>query len=208
MYVRWLLMGTAALALSGCASIGGLFGGDDEEDAQARQQAQIDAIMEEVQSFNEDLPSMEPEVLQASGYGAVNEQAGNLSPQQQRLMAMRSSKLDAYRTLAERVYGTAIVGNTTVENLVVQDDRYRAYVDTYIYGARVVMQSPLPDGGYETIVEMVIDQGFRNCLVNERAWRTNTRCQSDMVHSLGSMERNDLRRQGLDQRESGLYFLQ
>lgn len=203
MKMRWVLVGTATMLLGGCSTFG-----NDDEDTQAQQQEQIDAIMEEVRAFNEDLPSMEPEVLQAAGYGAVNDQAENLSEQQRQLMAMRSSKLDAYRTLAERVYGTAIVGNTTVENLVVQDDRYRAYVDTYIYGARVVMQNPLPDGGYETIVEMVIDEGFRNCLVNDRAWRTNSRCQTEMVHSLGSVERNDLRNQGLDQRESGLYFLQ
>ncbi len=202
--IRRIMPLVAVMLLSGCSWLP--FSGEDEE--AARQQQQIDAILEEVRSFNENLPPMEPEILQAAGYGAVNEQASGLSSTQQRLMAMRSSKLDAYRTLAERVYGTAIVGNTTVENLVVRDDRFRAYVDTYIYGARVVSQDPMPDGGYETIVEMVIDEGFRNCLVNQQDWRRNGRCNSEVVHSLDSVQRNDLRNQGLQQRDSGLYFLQ
>lgn len=202
--VRRIMPVVAVMLLSGCSWLP--FGG--EEDEAAQQQQQIDAILEEVQAFNENLPPMEPEILQASGFGAINEQPNDLSATQQRLMAMRSSKLDAYRSLAERVYGTAIVGNTTVENLVVRDDRFRAYVDTYIYGARVVSQDPMPDGGYETIVEMVIDEGFRNCLVHQKDWRRNGRCNSEVVHSLDSVQRNELRDQGLQQRDTGLYFLE
>ena len=192
------LLITTALMLSGCGIFGG---GDDERDAR------IDAIAEDVRFLNQNLPPMDPQVLQATGYGTVTEQHDHLSEPQRRLLAMRASKLDAYRTMAERVYGTAIVGNTTVENLVVQNDRFRSYVDTYVYGARVVSQDPLPDGSWETTVEMVLDEGFRNCLVNEQDWRRNSRCQSEVVHSLDRIQREDLRNQGLDQRDSGLYFL-
>ncbi|MEX1058500.1 MAG: LPP20 family lipoprotein [Natronospirillum sp.] len=194
-----LLLAFSATAISGCS----LFGGGDKE-----REEKIDSIIEEVRYLNENLPAMEPMVLQGTGYGAVTEQQNNLSNQQKRLMAMRASKLDAYRTLAERVYGTAIVGNTTVENLVVQNDRFRAYVDTYVYGARVVSQDPMADGSWETTVEMVLDEGFRNCLVNERDWRRNSRCRSEMVHDLDSFQRNSLTQQGIKQRDSGLYFLQ
>ncbi|MCH8552585.1 MAG: LPP20 family lipoprotein [Natronospirillum sp.] len=193
-----LLIGLVPLLVSGCALFGG---GDDEEE-------RIAAIEEEVRYLNQNLPPMEPMVLRSTGYGTVSEQPNHLSESQQRLLAMRASKLDAYRTLAERVYGTAIVGNTTVENLVIQNDRFRSYVDTYIYGARVVSQDPMADGSWETTVEMVLDEGFRNCLVNEQDWRRNSRCRSEMVHDLDSFERNSMNRQGLNQRESGLYFLQ
>ncbi len=198
MKLTWPLFAVILLTLSGCTLFGG---GDDERDAR------IDAIAEDVRYLNENLPPMEPQVLQATGYGTVHEEHSHLSESQQRLLAMRASKLDAYRTMAERVYGTAIVGNTTVENLVVQNDRFRSFVDTYVYGARVVSQDPMPDGSWETTVEMVLDEGFRNCLVNEQDWRRNSRCQSEVVHSLDSMQRSDMTQQGLDQRESGLYFL-
>lgn len=193
------LLIASALMLSGCGLFGG--GGDDERDAR------IDAIAEDVRYLNQNLPPMDPQVLQATGYGTVTEQHEHLSESQRRLLAMRASKLDAYRTMAERVYGTAIVGNTTVENLVVQNDRFRSFVDTYVYGARVVAQDPMPDGSWETTVEMVLDEGFRNCLVNEQDWRRNSRCQSEVVHSMDRIQRDELRNQGLDQRESGLYFL-
>lgn len=195
---RLILLLALTLFVSGCA----MFGGDDEE---AERMA---AIEEEVRYLNETLPPMEPMVLQSSGYGAVNDQPSHLSDTQRRLLAMRASKLDAYRTLAERVYGTAIVGNTTVENLVIQNDRFRSYVDTYIYGARVVSQDPMSDGSWETTVEMVLDEGFRNCLVNERDWRRNSACRSEMIHDLDSFQRNSMSRQGLNNRQSGLYFLQ
>lgn len=194
-----LLFVLSTLTLSGCALFGN---GDDERDEK------IDAIVEEVRYLNETLPPMEPMVLQSTGYGALTSQQSGLSDQQKRLLAMRASKLDAYRTLAERVYGTAIVGNTTVENLVVQNDRFRSYVDTYVYGARVVSQDPMADGSWETTVEMVLDEGFRNCLVAEQDWRRNSSCRSEMVHDLDSHERNSLNRQGLTQRDTGLYFLQ
>lgn len=191
------IISLVTLTLTGCA----MFGGDDRDE-------EMEAIREEVRQMNQSLPRMEPMVLQSTGYGAMDNQPSHLSETQKRLLAMRASKLDAYRTLAERVYGTAIVGNTTVENLVVQNDRFRSYVDTYIYGARVVSQDPMADGSYETTVEMVLDEGFRNCLVNEQDWRRNSRCRSEMVHDLDSLQRNDLSSQGLNQRDSGLYFLQ
>ena len=131
------IISLVALTLTGCA----MFGGDDRDE-------EMEAIREEVRQMNQSLPRMEPMVLQSTGYGAMDNQPSHLSETQQRLLAMRASKLDAYRTLAERVYGTAIVGNTTVENLVVQNDRFRSYVDTYIYGARVVSQDPMADGSY------------------------------------------------------------
>ena len=195
----FFLLAISPLVLSGCSLFGG---GDDERDEK------IDAVIEEVRYLNQNLPPMEPMVLRGTGYGAVTNQPGHLSDQQQRLLAMRASKLDAYRTLAERVYGTAIVGTTTVENMVVQNDRFRSYVDTYVYGARVVSQDPLADGSWETTVEMVLDEGFRNCLVNDQDWRRNSSCRSEMVHDLDSFQRNSMNRQGLNQRDTGLYFLQ
>lgn len=184
--------------LSGCSLWP--FGNDEDE---------IDTIVSEVRQINEKLPPMEPMVLRASGYGAINPNSSGLTEVQKRLIAMRASKLDAYRTLAERVYGTQIIGSSTVENLVVQNDRFKAFVDAQILGAKVVFQEQMPDGSYETLVEMVIDQGFRNCLANQSNGRQNTQCASEMVHDLDAVTRSQLRSQGLESSSgSGLYFIE
>lgn len=195
------IMSLALLATTGCGLLG-------SRAAEQEREQKIDAIVDEVRFINERLPPMDPMVLRVSGFGAINETSTGMTPVQKRLMAMRASKLDAYRTLAERVYGTAISGNTTVENMVVQNDRFRTYVDTYIFGARVVSQDVMPDGSYETVLEMVIDEGFRNCLVNENQVRKNGQCATQVVHDLDSFNRNNMSRQGIRPGETGLYFIQ
>ena len=168
----------------------------------------VDDIVAQVKEINNKLPPMEPMVLRSTGYGAINPTARGLTEVQKRLLAMRASKLDAYRTLAERVYGTQIIGNSTVENLVVQNDQYRAFVDAHILGAKVVYQEVLEDGSYETLVEMVIDEGFRNCLAGQGNARRNKTCASDAVHDLDAMTRSSLSSQGVEAGGSGLYFIE
>lgn len=168
----------------------------------------VDQIVSEVKEINEKLPPMEPMVLRVNGYGAINPTARGLTEVQKRLLAMRASKLDAYRTLAERVYGTQIIGSSTVENLVVQNDQYRAFVDAHILGAKVVYQEVMADGSYETMVEMVIDEGFRNCLANQSNGKRNSSCASDAVHDLDALTRSSLSSQGVEAAASGLYFIE
>jgi hypothetical protein len=168
----------------------------------------VDEIVSQVQQINEKLPPMEPMVLRVNGYGAINPTARGLTEVQKRLLAMRASKLDAYRTLAERVYGTQIIGNSTVENLVVQNDSYRSFVDAHILGAKVLYQEVMADGSYETMVEMVIDEGFRNCLANQSNGKRNSTCASSAVHDLDALTRSSLSSQGLEASGSGLYFIE
>ncbi|MDG2365015.1 MAG: LPP20 family lipoprotein, partial [Methylococcaceae bacterium] len=73
---------------------------------------------------------------------------------QRRLMAMRASKLDAYRNLIEQVYGQNINSTTTVEDMVVSSDTLRAHVQGLIYGAHLVSISPVGDDSYETKLEL------------------------------------------------------
>ncbi|WP_428240162.1 LPP20 family lipoprotein [Gynuella sp.] len=192
-----ILVPITILLISGCSLTSG-----------AKKQEKIAEIESQVQQINNKLPSMEPMVLRVIGYGAIDPKAKDLSPVQRKLMALRASKLDAYRTLAERVYGTSITGNSTVENLVAKDDRFRAYVDTYILGARVVSQDKMEDGSYETILEMIIDEGFRNCLTIQSNGRRNAQCASEMIHDLESYKRNGLSRQSVNDLDTGLYFIE
>ena len=95
--------------------------------------------------------------LTAVGYGATSAFDG-YSPGQKRLMAMRASKLDAYRSLAEQIHGFRITGNTTVAAMMVKSDSFRVYIDAHIRGARVQTVTPMSDGNYETVIEVDFDQ--------------------------------------------------
>jgi hypothetical protein len=96
----------------------------------------------------------------AAGYGAPPK---NYYPEgQRRLMTIRASKVDAYRALAEVVGGLHIWGGTAIADMVVERDRYRLFIDTYVRGARVVSIDPHDDGTYMTTVEMEVSQPFLN----------------------------------------------
>lgn len=97
-----------------------------------------------------------PVRLSAIGYGAASSAEGH-TPGQRRLLAMRASKLDAYRSLAEQVYGIRLTSNTTISALMSQNDGFRAYIDAYLRGARIVSVTPMADGNYETTIEIDFD---------------------------------------------------
>ena len=94
--------------------------------------------------------------VRATGYGAPPKSF--YSDPQRRLMAMRAAKVDAYRSLAERINGVQIWGGTTLGDMVVEKDRFRVYLDTTLRGARVIAENPHEDGSFETIVEVSVDQ--------------------------------------------------
>ena len=70
------------------------------------------------------------------------------SEPQQRLMAIKAARLDAFRQLAEIVYGTYIDSNTTISDLTISDDVFRARVEGVIYGAEVIKIEPISGDTY------------------------------------------------------------
>jgi hypothetical protein len=147
-------------------------------------------------------------VLRVVGYGAMIPNK-SLTESQSRLMAIRASKLDAYRSMIERVYGTALQGSTTVRDLAVQNDRFRTYVDTYIHGARVVSSDVMSDGTVETLLEMVIDQGFRNCLQTANSQRYNVDCSAPLGNdatNFAHSQRQRIKKEAAIP-ETGYYFI-
>jgi len=98
--------------------------------------------------------------IRVTGYGA---RPKSFYPDpQRRLMAMRAAKIDAYRSLAERITGIQIWGGTTIGDMVVEKDRFRVYLDTHLAGARVISENAQEDGTFETIVELKVGQSFLN----------------------------------------------
>jgi hypothetical protein len=93
------------------------------------------------------------DTLVGTGYAVIAIQNHKL-PAQQRLLAIRASKLDAYRSLAEQVYGQYLDANTTVADMVIMNDNFRAKVEGVIYGAVVVSITPVGEDTYETTLSL------------------------------------------------------
>ena len=93
--------------------------------------------------------------LSATGYAVVSTQPGQ-NVEQRRLMAIRSARMSAMRELAEQIHGLKVDSNTTVIDLMVQNDTFRGIVSGVIRGARTVRINPTGSDTYETVLE--IDQ--------------------------------------------------
>lgn len=165
------------------------------------------------QPVEQEVDPIAPMTLRVVGYGATEVASKNKSDAQRRLLAIRAAKMDAYRTMAERVYGISLQGSTTVRDMVVQNDRFRAYVETYMHGARVVSTDVMPDGTVETVLEMVIDQGFRNCLQTVDNQRLNVDCRTSLgdagaaPNKFAASQRQRVQSEGTVP-ESGFYFIE
>ena len=93
------------------------------------------------------------ETLTATGYAVISIQNHRLAAQQ-RLLAIRAAKLDAYRNLTEQVYGLKLDATATVADMVVQNDTFRSRVEGVIYGATLVSITPSGDDTYETTLSL------------------------------------------------------
>lgn len=105
-----------------------------------------------------------PIKVTATGHGSLGNY-GQHNAGQQRLMAMRAAKLDAYRNLAEQVYGFKISGSTTLNAFATQNDTIRSHVDAFMRGAKIVDMTLTQDGIYEATVELDLPPDFRDCIV-------------------------------------------
>lgn len=87
------------------------------------------------------------------GYAVVSVQ-DHANAEQRRLLAMRSSKLDAYRSLAEQVFGQYVDSNTTIADLTMLNDQFRSRVEGVIFGARLVSIEPVGEDSYQTTLSL------------------------------------------------------
>ncbi|OFI35325.1 flagellar biosynthesis protein FlgP [Alteromonas lipolytica] len=120
--------------------------------------------------------SVEPEaypLLSAVGYAPIASQHGN-SDSEKALMAMKASKLDAYRELAEQVYGQQINGQQSVANMVMNNAQLQASVEGVIRGARVVKTYPVGEDTYATELELDMEQVYNIYLATARPQRLKT----------------------------------
>jgi len=153
------LLCSAGLVLSGCTSVQLTA---DPVPAPASVKPVAAAVVEKAQdkpiekreSAGMVAPMVEKrETLTATGYAVISVQ-NHRNPAQQRLMAIRAAKLDAYRSLTEQVYGQQLDATTTVADMMVQSDTFRAKVEGVIYGAVLVSITPAGDDTYETTLSL------------------------------------------------------
>ena len=62
--------------------------------------------------------------------------------------------VDAYRSLTEQVYGQQLDASTTVADMTVMSDTFRAKVEGVIYGAVLVSITPVGEDTYETTLSL------------------------------------------------------
>ena len=93
------------------------------------------------------------ETITATGYAVITVQDSK-NASQQRLMAIRASKLDAYRNLTEQVFGQQVDASSTVADMVVLNDTFRTKVEGIIYGAQLVSITPVGEDTYETTLSL------------------------------------------------------
>lgn len=108
-------------------------------------------------------------VLKAVGYAPLNQQPG-ASEQERMLMAMKASKLEAYRELAEQVYGQRIDAQANMQQMMVGNDQLSSSVSGIIRGARVVKTYPVGDV-YATELELDFKQVYDLYLNSQPARR-------------------------------------
>jgi len=93
------------------------------------------------------------DTIVATGYAVIGVQNHKNAPQQ-RLLAIRAAKVDAYRGLSEQVYGLYLDSNTTVSDMTVMSDTFRTRVEGVIYGASLTSITPVNNDTYEVTLSL------------------------------------------------------
>jgi hypothetical protein len=129
------------------------------------------------QERNQDTYGMtQGEGIVATGYAVISSQHGD-TPAQKRLMAIKASKLDAYRSLTEQVYGQYINATGTMVDMSITQDQMRSRVEGVIYGAKLVSITPIGGETYETKLSLgqeTINELVRNYLQVSNANKSST----------------------------------
>ena len=154
---KYLLL-LITIFLQSCS--GNLMSGFNKSEFSSSSQGNIEDYSKQTNQLNKtrellDEASINFPTLTATGYAVVSTQPGQ-NVEQKRLMAIRAARMAAMRELAEQIHGLKVDSNTTVIDLMVQNDTFRGIVSGVIRGARTVRINPTGSDTYETVLE--IDQ--------------------------------------------------
>ncbi|MDW6001577.1 flagellar assembly lipoprotein FlgP [Vibrio mangrovi] len=96
------------------------------------------------------------EWLTAVGYASISEQKGR-NEEEKQVRAMRASKIDAYRELAEQVYGMRVSGRAELMDQRLGTEATSGAVDGVIRGAEVVRSYKVGDS-YVTELRLNVEK--------------------------------------------------
>ena len=102
--------------------------------------------------------------LSAVGSAKISSQPGRTDAQK-RLMAIRDARMAAIIELAEQIHRIQVDSNTTVIDLMVENDTFRAVVKGVVRGAKTVRINPTGDDTYETVLE--IDKDMMSMMLRQ-----------------------------------------
>ncbi|MEW6251333.1 MAG: hypothetical protein AB1716_11845 [Planctomycetota bacterium] len=88
--------------------------------------------------------------------GALSAGAQDVAREQTKLLAKRAAEADAYRKLAEIVYGLQINSQTYVRDFVTESDDIRSAVDSVVKGIRLGQPNWFEDGSCEVPAEVTV----------------------------------------------------
>jgi len=109
--------------------------------------------------------------IEASGVG-VTPCEGACSVAQARVMARRAAIVDAYKSLAEKMYGIKINGRDTVKNMILQNSNLRSYVSGLIRGANIV-EEDFKNGIYSIVLSLKLDVNEWNKFIKNNPFAYN-----------------------------------
>ncbi|MGR5176141.1 LPP20 family lipoprotein [Vibrio parahaemolyticus] len=99
------------------------------------------------------ITAMNQNTLTAVGYASISEQTGR-NEEEKQVRAMRASKIDAYRELAEQVYGLRVSARADLQDQRLGVETTSGAVDGVIRGAEVVRSYKVGDS---YVTELLLD---------------------------------------------------
>ena len=98
-------------------------------------------------------PVVYSEDLIAVGYASITAQPST-DVAQRRLMAARASRIDAYRNMAELVYGVTFGSESATDDNRLQNDVTRTRVTGRLQGVEIISIEPLGNDTYQTTLRL------------------------------------------------------
>jgi len=117
--------------------------------------------------------------------------AQEILDEQKKLLAKRAAEADAYRKLAEAVYGLQINSRTYVQDFVAESDEIRTEVDTFVRGIRLGTPIWYEDGTCEVPAEVTVAKVVETLRsVHKRHYKGDSGKASDFESITRRIEKN------------------